>query len=137
MTNKKGGVDMMTVSDKLVEFRQESLKIYRELEKEKKNYTTIVVHLGKCGSAVGAQEVYARFKKLANDVNIENNVKVEVAGCLGLCSMEPLIQVKKPGKMAVKYCLIDETKAEVIFQQHVLNDIIIHPWLLSTKMKGR
>lgn len=128
---------MMPVKEKIKEFRQNSLKIYRELEEKKKTKTTIVVHLGICGASVGAKEVLEVLKKKNKEYQTEEKVQVEVAGCIGLCSHEPIIRVMKPGMRDTVYCYVTEEMAEVIFNQHILNGVIIQPWLLSTKLDRR
>lgn len=125
------------VNDKIVEFRQNSLRIFRELEEKHKSKTCIIVHLGICGASVGAKEVYRLFQELVEKAGLKDEIIVEVAGCLGLCSKEPLVQVKKPGYARVIYSFVDRERAEVIFSQHVRQGVVIHPWLLSSNMEGR
>lgn len=128
---------MTPITEKIIEFRQNSLRIYRELEEKKRNRTKIVVHLGICGVSVGANEVFESFKDMVQAKGMEDQILVEKAGCIGLCSMEPLIQVIKPNMRRSMYCLINESMAEAIFSQHVLNGVIINPWLLSTRLERR
>lgn len=129
---------MMTpVSERIKEFRQNSLKIYREMEEKRKTMTTIVVHLGICGASVGAKEVLQLLKKKNIEHQTEDKVQVEVAGCLGLCSHEPIIRVLKPGMKDTVYCYVTEDMAEVIFNQHVINGVVIQPWVLGTKLNRR
>lgn len=128
---------MAPLTEKMKEFRQNSLKIYRELEELKKTKTRIVVHLGICGASVGAKEVRQSFVRLVQEREMSEQVLVEVAGCAGLCSMEPLVQVLKPGMRAATYCLVTEEMAEAIFTQHIINGVVIQPWLLSTKLERR
>ncbi|MCR4442882.1 MAG: (2Fe-2S) ferredoxin domain-containing protein [Peptococcaceae bacterium] len=128
---------MTPVKDKMIEFRQNSIKIYRKLEEEKKNKTRIIVHLGICGTSVGAKEVEKRLIKLTEKHDMVGKVIIEPAGCLGLCSMEPIIQIFKPGMRSSVYALVTEEMAEVIFTQHVINGVAVVPWLLSTRMERR
>jgi len=128
---------MILMTEKIKDFKKSSLKIYRQFENDKYSKTTIIVHLGICGAALGAQEIYDLFQKLVSENNLTDQVILKKAGCIGLCSSEPLIQVNKPGLPPAMYSLIDEEMAEVIFTQHVINGVIISPWLLSTRLEGR
>ena len=61
----------------------------------------ILVGMGTCGIAAGAEEVAAALvQKLA-----ETGVQADVihVGCIGLCYAEPLMEVCKPGKPSVMY----------------------------------
>lgn len=123
---------MMGNSTSLERLKQELLKV---TSKNEEDFTTIVVHLGICGKAVGADDLYQKFQNLASEADMDDKVRVEVAGCAGLCSVEPMIKVKRLGRKTVNYCLVNEERAEVIFQQHILNDTIIYPWTLSNRAK--
>lgn len=128
---------MSPVTDKIKEFRQNSLKIYHQFEEERKRKTTITVHLGICGSAVGGKEVLQMFKELVLARKLNEEISVEVAGCLGLCSHEPIIRVTKPGMKETTYCLVTQDMAEAIFNQHIMHGVVIQPWLLASKMERR
>lgn len=123
--------------EKIKEFRLNSLKINRLMRETTKTKTSIKVHLGFCGTAVGADDIYDYMREMVKSLDLQNHIVIEVAGCMGLCSHEPIIQVTKPGMRTSVYCLVDKVKAETIFNQHVLNGVEIKPWLLSTTMGRR
>lgn len=127
----------MPVTEKIKEFRQNSLRIYRQLEEERKQKTTITVHLGICGAAVGAQDVLRLFQELVKASKFPEEFRVEVAGCMGLCSQEPIIRIAKPDQMEVAYCQVNLEKAEAIFNQHIRHGVVVQPWLLTSKMERR
>lgn len=128
---------MTPVTEKIKEFRQNSLRIYRQLEEERRKKTTVTVHLGICGASVGAKEVLRVFQEMVGAGRLDKDISVEVAGCLGLCSQEPIIRVAKPGMREVAYCLVTPEMAKVIFNQHIIHNVIIQPWSLAVKMERR
>lgn len=128
---------MTKTMEKIKEFRLNSLKIHRQMKEMNKTKTSIKVHLGFCGAAVGAEEILKHMKDMVNKLELQNHINLEVAGCMGLCSHEPIIQVTKPGMRTAVYCSVTKEMAEAIFNQHVLNGVIIQPWLLSTSMGRR
>jgi len=128
---------MSPATEKIKEFRQNSLKIYRQLEEDRKTKTTVTVHLGICGAAVGGKEILQQFKEMVGALKLNEEISVEVAGCLGLCSHEPIIRVAKPGMKEAAYCLVTPEMAEAIFNQHIMHGIVIQPWLLASKMERR
>jgi len=89
--------------------------------KAKTNY--IRVGLSTCGTAAGAEPVYAKLKKLAADKGLK--VVVERAGCLGMCYAEPLVEVNVDGAPRAIYAWADEALAERIIDEHVVGKKVI------------
>ncbi|MFQ6111321.1 MAG: NADH-quinone oxidoreductase subunit F, partial [Nitrospinota bacterium] len=73
-----------------------------------------------CGRAAGAGEVLAHLRSEIEARGVEARV-IEV-GCLGPCSLEPLMIVHKPGSPRVCYGGIGPREAARILERHVLGD---------------
>ena len=73
----------------------------------------ILIGMGTCGRAAGAEDVLAALnQKLA-----EQHIQAEIlqVGCIGLCYAEPLIELVKPGKPSILYGnLTPELVSEII-----------------------
>ncbi|MBO7094411.1 MAG: (2Fe-2S) ferredoxin domain-containing protein, partial [Spirochaetia bacterium] len=50
--------------------------------------TDIIVGLGSCGIASGAQEVYDFFEK-----NIGSDIALKKTSCIGICFQEPIVEI--------------------------------------------
>ena len=88
-----------------------------ELRKEKDGYR-IVVGMATCGIAAGARPVMsALLEKVAGD-NLEN-VTITQTGCIGICRLEPVVEVYEPSGEKVTYVKMTPDKAERIIAQHI------------------
>lgn len=85
----------------------------------------ITVHMGTCGVAAGAQEIWdAMTEALAESK--KQDIMLTSSGCAGLCNHEPMMTVQIKGSPPVKYVKLNRQKAERIFSEHVLNgDIVV------------
>ncbi len=69
----------------------------------------IIVGLGSCGLATGADEVYQAIREEVASRKLP--YVVAPTGCIGWCSQEPLVEVQLPGKPRVTYGRMDAEKA--------------------------
>ena len=111
---------------------------YKDLKKRCTNQTEhkadnkirIVVVLSKCSMAVGAGEVLRSVQDAVIKGNIKN-VIVEITGCMGMCSQEPMIIVKDENRKQYVYNLVTYDKARVIAISHGLYNKAVSAWLLK------
>lgn len=75
---------------------------------------TIKVGMGSCGLAAGANELWLSLQEKVTDTNI----KLQKTGCLGLCYMEPMIEISSPGKETVTYGKLLVTDLPLIIEQY-------------------
>ncbi len=73
----------------------ERLLARRQLKTEKNNKPVFYVGAGTCGLSAGADKMSLRLKEHLKESKI-NGILKEV-GCIGLCSEEPLLDIKLPG----------------------------------------
>jgi NADP-reducing hydrogenase subunit HndB len=96
------------------------------------NDTRVVVGMATCGIAAGARPV---FNTLIDDVAARNlkNVKVTRSGCLGMCKLEPIVEVYVPGEEKVTYIKVDAEKAKRIMAEHIVNGNIVNEYLIGNE----
>ncbi|NCA67438.1 MAG: (2Fe-2S) ferredoxin domain-containing protein [Clostridia bacterium] len=80
----------------------------------------VVVGMATCGIAAGAKPVFAAFNEEVAKRNL-TNVKVTQAGCLGMCKLEPMVEVYVPGKEKVTYIKVTAEAAKQIISDHIVN----------------
>lgn len=80
----------------------------------------VVVGMATCGIAAGAKPVFAAFNEEVAKRNL-TNVKVTQAGCLGMCKLEPMVEVYVPGKEKVTYIKVTADAAKQIISDHIVN----------------
>lgn len=79
----------------------------------------IVVGMGTCGIAAGAKESLDAFIQELDEMNLEN-VAVTQTGCMGLCYVEPTVEVIVPGMPNVIYGNVNKDVARKIVREHIM-----------------
>ncbi|MCK5076870.1 MAG: (2Fe-2S) ferredoxin domain-containing protein [Calditrichia bacterium] len=83
----------------------------------------INVHMGTCGIAAGAQEIFDEFNSQISNVNLDDII-LTTSGCAGFCSEEPLATIELKGAAPVKYSKLTKEKVKKIFKEHIINEKI-------------
>lgn len=91
--------------------------------------TRILVGMGTCGIAAGAREVMEAIRAELNRRGIDADV-VSV-GCIGICQMEPLVDIAQPGLHRVTYRNIQPEQAPRLIEEHLLNGRIVSEWAVG------
>jgi len=71
--------------------------------------TKILVGMGTCGLATGADEVFEAVRDEASRLKL--GYLVAATGCIGWCGQEPLVDVQLPGQPRITYGRMDARKA--------------------------
>ncbi len=80
----------------------------------------VVVGMATCGIAAGARPVMNSFVEELKKRNI-NNVSVTMTGCIGVCRLEPMVEVINPDGSKVTYVKMTSEKAARIVAEHIVN----------------
>jgi NADP-reducing hydrogenase subunit HndB len=75
--------------------------------------------MGTCGIAAGADEVFKVLNEEQEKMK-RDDIRVVISGCMGMCSSEPNVTVRRMGEDAILYGHLDGEKMRKIFQGHVL-----------------
>lgn len=89
----------------------------------------VTLRYGICSVAAGAKEVLETFEREIKQKNLLD-VELKITGCIGLCSLEPLMDVAMEGLPTVTYCLVTPEKVSGIIFHHILNRTIIQEWVI-------
>lgn len=84
----------------------------------------IIVGMGTCGIAAGAKTVVDAFLKELDDEKIDN-VAVTQTGCMGLCYVEPTVEVIVPGMPDTIYGKVDAEVARKIVKSHIVDKKLV------------
>lgn len=91
------------------------------LRKEDENETIrVVVGMATCGIAAGARPVMLGFMDEVNKRGL-SQVTVSQTGCIGMCRLEPMVDVYLPGKEKVTYVHVTPEKVGRIVAEHIVN----------------
>ena len=120
----KSIADIKAIRDKMQS--QIVLRDNQDAEQE----TRIVVGMATCGISAGARPV---FNALVDEVASRGlkNVKVTRSGCLGMCALEPIVEVFVPGQDKVTYVRIDPAQAKNIVASHIVNGNVCTDYLIN------
>lgn len=80
----------------------------------------IIVGMATCGISAGAREVMTALMAEVTARKLEN-VDVVQTGCIGVCRLEPIVEVIRPGEEKVTYVEMTPEKAKQIIAEHVVN----------------
>ncbi|MBE6992010.1 MAG: (2Fe-2S) ferredoxin domain-containing protein [Ruminococcaceae bacterium] len=105
----------------------EELKAIREkmqskvnIRKEDGDSIRVVVGMATCGIAAGARPVLNAFVSEVAKRNL-GNVQVTQTGCIGVCRLEPIVEVYVPGQEKVTYVKMTPDKVPSIVAEHLVN----------------
>lgn len=88
--------------------------------KQNKDALRIVVGMATCGIAAGAKPVMKAFAEELKKRNL-NNIELTMAGCIGVCRLEPLVEIVDSGGNRVTYVKMTAEKAKRIVAEHIVN----------------
>ena len=84
------------------------------------NGIRVVIGMATCGIAAGALPVMLSFIEQINRRNL-TNVTVSQTGCIGMCRLEPMVEVYVPGQEKVTYVKVNPDMVEKIVVEHLVN----------------
>ena len=90
------------------------------MRKEGDDAIRVVVGMATCGIAAGARPVMLAFLDELKKRNM-NNVTVSQTGCIGMCRLEPMVDVLVPGKEKVTYVNLKPDMVPRIVAEHIVN----------------
>lgn len=90
------------------------------LRKEDENGIRVVVGMATCGIAAGARPVMNEFMEEIAKRGL-SNVTVSQTGCIGMCRLEPIVEVFEPNKEKVTYVNMTPDKVAKVVTEHIVN----------------
>ena len=91
------------------------------LRKDREDGIRVVVGMATCGIAAGARPVLKSFTEEVAKRNL-SNVTVSQTGCIGMCRLEPIVEVTVPGQDKVTYVHMTPEKAVRVVAEHLVNN---------------
>jgi NADP-reducing hydrogenase subunit HndB len=88
--------------------------------REKSGGYRIVVGMATCGIAAGARPVMRALIEELQKRN-RNDVPVTMTGCIGVCRLEPIVEVIAADGSKTTYVKMDENKARRVVAEHIIN----------------
>ncbi len=110
---------------------KEKTKAEMNLRNEQNGFR-VVVGMATCGIAAGARPVMNAFVEEVAKRQL-NNVKVTMTGCIGLCKLEPIVEIVDPDGNKVTYVKMDAEKAVRIVAEHLVNGKVVSEYTIKAE----
>lgn len=91
--------------------------------------TVIKVGMATCGIAAGARPVLDALLEEADKRHL-HNVSISQTGCIGMCRLEPIVEIFKDGQKFT-YVHMTAEKARKVMNDHVVNGNSCKEYLIS------
>lgn len=92
--------------------------------------TRIVVGMATCGIAAGARPVLTAFMDEVSSRNLQH-VAVAQTGCIGVCRLEPIVEVYRPGEEKVTYVKVTPDMVGKIMTEHIVNSNVVTEYTIG------
>jgi NADP-reducing hydrogenase subunit HndB len=80
----------------------------------------IIVGMGTCGIAAGAKQTFDEIVKAVDEQGIGAQIVIRQTGCMGLCYVEPTVEVVMPGMPTVIYGKMTSDVARDLVRKHLV-----------------
>ena len=113
---------------------RERMKNNVAMRQDNSTATRVVVGMATCGIAAGARPVLTAFVEEVNRRGLKD-VVVTQAGCIGMCKLEPIVEVFQPGKEKVTYVKMTPEKVSRIVTEHLVNGSPVTEYTVGAYME--
>ena len=100
--------------------RQRTLQRINLRKEDENENIRVVVGMATCGIAAGARPVMMAFMDEINKRGL-SQVTVSQTGCIGMCRLEPMVDVYVPGKEKVTYVHMTPEMVGRVVAEHIVN----------------
>lgn len=114
--------------EELTKARKEALD--RETAEAERHPFQIRISMASCGIAAGANETLEAIGRLIKENHLED-MQVKQIGCLGLCALEPIVQVVESGGQQVTYGKVDPAVIRRIFEDHIEKHTLVQEYMIE------
>ena len=103
---------------------REKMKSEVNLRHDSTDDTRVLVGMATCGIAAGARPVLTAFVDEINKRQVKN-VMVTQTGCIGICKLEPVVEIIVPGQEKVTYVNMTGEKVTRVVTEHLVNGQVV------------
>ena len=114
--------------------REKTLNRINLRKEEEGEVTRVVIGMATCGIAAGARPVMLAFMDEINKRGL-NHVTVSQTGCIGMCRLEPMVDVILPGQEKVTYVHMSPEKVGRVVAEHIVNGRPVEEYTIGAAEK--
>lgn len=100
------------------------------MRKDHQDAARVVVGMATCGIAAGARPVMLQFVEEIKKRNLAH-VNVSQTGCIGMCKLEPMVDVILPGQDKVTYVKVTPEMVSRIVAEHIVNGRVVEEYTIG------
>lgn len=90
----------------------------------------ILIGQGSCGIASGAKKTADAFAHQLQVIG-KNQVVVDKTGCIGICYLEPIVDVYEDDGKLTRYTKVTEDKVPRIIEEHIIGGVPVEEFIIS------
>ncbi len=90
----------------------------------------ILVGLATCGLAAGARPVFDELKSIVAEKGL-GNVQVVQTGCIGLCRVEPIVEVLEKDGSKTTYINMNAEKIAKVVDEHIIGGKVVDEYTIT------
>ena len=91
----------------------------------------VVVGMATCGITAGARPVLNTLVEEVNNGGLYEKVTVSQTGCIGLCQLEPIVEVHEAGKEKVTYIKMTPEKVKEVVEKHLKGGNVVTEYTVA------
>lgn len=93
----------------------------------------VVVGMATCGITAGARPVLNALVEEVNNSGLCDKVTVSQTGCIGICQLEPIVEVYEAGKEKVTYVKMDTDKVKRVVEEHLKGGKVVTEYTVAAQ----
>jgi len=109
---------------------KDKMKQNATMREDGDNAIRVVVGMATCGIAAGARGIINAVTAELAKRDLEH-VTVAQTGCIGMCRLEPIMDVIVPGQDKVTYVHLTPEKVAKIISDHVVNGNVVSEYTIG------
>ncbi|MBR0409187.1 MAG: (2Fe-2S) ferredoxin domain-containing protein [Clostridia bacterium] len=114
--------------------REKTLNRINLRKEEEGEVTRVVIGMATCGIAAGARPVMLSFMDEIQKRGLQH-VTVSQTGCIGMCRLEPMVDVIVPGQEKVTYVHMTPEKVGRVVAEHIVNGRPVEEYTIGAAEK--
>lgn len=101
-----------------------------ELRESSDDQIRVLVGMATCGIAAGARPVLEAFLEEVSKREL-SNISITQTGCIGVCRLEPIVEIFVPGEEKVTYVNMTPEKVPALVGEHLANRRIVPEYTIG------
>ena len=114
--------------------REKTLNRINLRKEDEAEATRVVIGMATCGIAAGARPVMLSFMDEIQKRGLQH-VTVSQTGCIGMCRLEPMVDVIVPGQEKVTYVHMTPEKVGRVVAEHIVNGRPVEEYTIGAAEK--